>query len=402
MSDVEVAVVGGGPAGAALAIRLAQVGREVVLFERLPEPRWRAAGVYTSALTRRGLSALGLSGDQVARLIRPISAMAIRTADGQAACRLEYPAALNACGIDRVRLERVMLDRASQSGATVCEGASITAVDVDGQQAALQVHDDRGRRRLTTRLVVGADGPSSIVARSAGVILPNRRFRRAALTVHRADPSAAPADQPMEAEMIVGDGWYCGVAPVPAARVNLGLVIREADLRRELRRDGGLLGVLDRRLRGASRRERPWLDEPETDAVRVALPLLHRVNRAAGRNFLLIGDAAGFVDPLSGEGLHRALASADLAVSAIADWLDRRSGALDEYERRLRARFRGKDILSWMLQLFLAQPALAGQALRNLDRHAELRQAFALALADVVPASRVVNPLFLTRVLGPG
>ena len=141
------------------------------------------------------------------------------------------------------------------------------------------------------------------------------------------------------------------------------------------------------------------LDAAATDAVATHLPLVHRVRRAAGEGFVLVGDAAGFVDPLSGEGLHRALVSAELAADAIDGHLAGDHLALQEYDRRLRSRFRSKDVLSWALQLFMLQPTLARRAIRRLDRDSELRSTFAAALADLRPATTVLDPRFVARLL---
>ncbi|HUG47931.1 MAG TPA: FAD-dependent oxidoreductase [Candidatus Limnocylindria bacterium] len=399
--EAEIAVVGGGPAGAAVALRLAAAGHETVLFERLPEPRWRAAGVYTSPLTRRRLLDLGLSAERVAALIRPVSAMVVGSADGRASCRLEYPDPAHACGVDRVRLEAALLERARSAGVEVHEGSPVTRLEFGFGKPRVHVSGPAGRSVWRARLVVGADGPTSLVARSAGVSLPTRHFRRAGLTLHHADPAAAPPGAPMEAELVVGQGWYLGIAPVPGGRQNLGLVVGEGHLRRELRRPQGAHGVLAQALAALPGRQRSWSTSPATDELRVALPLAHRVARSAGRDFLLVGDAAGFVDPLSGEGLQRALASAELAAEAISDWSVGDRAALTRYEARLRARFRSKDVLSWLLQAFLVNPPLAGYALANLQRRAGLRRTFSLALADMLPASRVLDPRFLAQVLAP-
>lgn len=397
--------MGGGPAGAAVAIALAREGHETVLFERLPRPRWRAAGVYSSPLTRRRLLALGLPDEDVERLIRPISAMVVQSVDQTARCRLEYAAGQHACGLDRVRLEQRLLDHARAQGVAVHEGSPVISLDLAERRPTLTVSGLDGPRSWRAALVVGADGPSSLVARSARVSLGSRFFRRAALTVHRTDPAASPPGTPMEAEMLVGSGWYCGIAPVPDGRVNLGLVLGEAELRRQLRRQlrpsGGTAGLMARMLADLPGPGRAWSACPASDEIQVALPLAHRVERAAGRNFVLVGDAAGFIDPLSGEGLQRAFASAELAASAIDAWSGGRRGALADYDRRLRARFRSKNVLSWLLQGFLTNPWLAGRALRNLERRGDLRHTFSLALADMLPASRVLDPRYLARVLAP-
>jgi flavin-dependent dehydrogenase len=238
--------------------------------------------------------------------------------------------------------------------------------------------------------VVGADGPNSIVARSAGVALGTPFFRRAALTGHRAFKQA-------EARMIVGRGWYLGIAPVPGGRVNLGLVMAEPALRLELHRHEPAAIVSEAVARSPS--AGALRAAPSTDDVATHLPLVHRVRRAAGPGFVLIGDAAGFVDPLSGEGLHRALVSADLAARSIDRSLGGDPSALADYDRRLRARFRSKDVLSWLLQLFIVQPALARHALARLDKRPAHRETFARALADLAPASAVLDPRFLSGLL---
>jgi menaquinone-9 beta-reductase len=400
-ADVEIAIVGGGPAGAALAVRLASEGRAVALFERLPQPRWRASGVYSSPLTRRRLHALGLDVAQLADLVRPISAMVVQTADGSARASLDYAAPHHACGVDRVRLEQALLERARAAGAQVYEGATVRQVHLGSRGAGLLVSSGGRVAWWRSRLVVGADGPSSVVARAAGVHLPMRRFRRAALTGHRADPQAAPPGQPMTARMLLGNGWYLGIAPVPGGRVNLGLVLGEAELRRRLAAGSTLDDVIDAALAASRGTNRELIAAVRTDAVQAHLPLAHRVRSAAGQSFVLVGDAAGFIDPLSGEGLHRALVSADLAAGAISQWSAGDRSALSDYDRRLRARFRSKDVVAWVLQLFAANPPLAGYALRRLaERHTE-RRLLAQRLADRGPASSLLDPRFLVRVLKP-
>ena len=97
------------------------------------------------------------------------------------------------------------------------------------------------------------------------------------------------------------------------------------------------------------------MESPTTDHVAVAGRLEHHVSRAAGRGFLLVGDAIEFIDPLTGEGLLRALVSAELAADAIVATLRGDRSALDVYDRRIRARWRSKNVVSWILQMFLMQ-----------------------------------------------
>ena len=112
MADaLDVAIVGGGPAGAATAIRLARLGYRVSVFERHAEPRWRACGVFTSPLVAQRLAALGMDAETISDLYRPISSMDLESTSG-ASCRLEYRHGF-ACGFDRVRLDTELLERAA-------------------------------------------------------------------------------------------------------------------------------------------------------------------------------------------------------------------------------------------------------------------------------------------------
>jgi len=354
--------------------------------------------VYSSPLTRGRLAELGLTAARLDALIRPIEAMDVVSTRGPA-CRLEYEPP--ACGVDRVRLERILLDRATAAGARVYEGATVSGLAPRREGSHLTVSGRYGPQRWAARLVVGADGPGSMVARAHGVDRPTGRVRHAGLTVHRDDPEAAAPGTPMTARMIIGEGWYCGVAPVPGGRVNIGLVMSERRLRSSLRTSGSALAVVRQAARALPPPRAAWQDAPETDETAVALPLAQRVSRRAGPGFLLVGDAAGFIDPLSGEGLHRSLVSAELAADAISASRRGDAAALERYEQRMRARFAAKDVLSWLLQLFLARPGALDYALSHLALRDETRRTFADVMADLQPPRRALEPGFLLRLLAP-
>ena len=258
--------------------------------------------------------------------------------------------------------------------------------------------------------IVGADGSSSLVARSFGVARSALGRRRAGLTVHRADVEDRPAKAghdgstpwaPASARMYLGRGWYCGIAPVPGGRVNIGVVLDEGELRSRLAHGGGPSAVIDEMLGQLPTPADRWRDAPDTDETRVALPLAHRAARPAGPGFLLVGDAAGFLDPLSGEGIHRALVSAELAADAIVRALRGDLDPFGRYARRMRSRFAAKDLVSWLLQAFLARPELADYALRRMATRDAIRGTFGLVLVDELPASRVLDPRFLGGLLRP-
>jgi flavin-dependent dehydrogenase len=148
-----------------------------------------------------------------------------------------------------------------------------------------------------------------------------------------------------------------------------------------------------------------WAGAEPCDRIAGASPLGGRVTRRAGWGWFLVGDAAGFLDPFTGEGLHRALVSTELATKAIlavlahtGDGFGRAPGA---YDRAMRRRFGSKDAVSWLVQSFVARPRLFEYAARRLEDRADVRATMGLVMGDLVPASRGLDPRFLAALLAP-
>jgi flavin-dependent dehydrogenase len=395
----DVVIVGGGPAGAALAIGLARRGRDVLVLERAPAWRWRACGVFTSPVTVRALARLGLGEIELAAVARPLPAMRVETPVGTR-FRLTYgddgSLRVAAVGLDRSALDPLLLECARTAGAEVREGAAVR--DLDADEGRLGMGDGGS---VEARLVVGADGIRSIVARFAGVTRNAFLSPRTGLTFHVRDPSP---NAPRDARMIVFDGGYVGLAPIPGGRVNVGIVLG-GRWRDRLRSEGAA------RIAAEVLRSVPVADDDPvdwstaiggaSDQIEGAAPIGHRVSRRHARRWLVVGDAAGFLDPFTGEGLHRALVSAELAAVAIDRHLGGDPGALPAYDRAMTRRFRSMDAVSLLVQAFLARPALFERAARALADRPAVRETMGLVMGDLVPASRALDPRFVAALLRP-
>lgn len=400
MTAPDVVVVGGGPGGATVATMLARRGRAVMLLERSPVWRWRACGVFSSPAAVSALRRAGLDENALRSAALPVTAMRVEADDGTA-FRLTYGGDgsldRSAVGFDRQALDEALLDMARAAGVEVRTGATLTgAVFGDGRQR-LAIRD--GRDEVETRLLIGADGVRSTVARLAGVVRPARLGPRIGLTFHVVDPR--PADV-RDARMILADHAYCGLAPVPGGRVNVGIVLGGPRWQRRLAADGAAQVVTDvlAAIPVAPDDEVEWASAERCDPIEGAAPLGHRVARRSGNGWLLVGDAAGFLDPLTGEGLHRALVSAALAAAAVDAHLDGRPGALADYERAMVRRFRAKDVVTLLVQGFAARPTLFRHVARRLAHRADLRETMGLVMGDLVPATRALEPAFLAALLG--
>ena len=401
---VDVAIVGAGPAGTTLAAALARRGLDVVVLERAAAWQWRAGGVFTSPAAVAALTRVGLGSAVIGDVTTPIAAMRLETPGGSTV-RLTYGADQGgppAVGFDRSRLDPALEQLARDAGATVRRGVNVRAVTLGGPGPAIL---DLGGEHVSTRIVVGADGTHSIVARDAAVARLPRLPPRVGLTWHVVDPRPEPAT-PIDARLVVVRDAYVGFAPVPGARLNIGIVLGRS-WHTSLARDGAATTV--RRVLDlvpiAADDPVAWADATPCDRIAGASPLGVRVTRRAGNGWFLVGDAAGFLDPFTGEGLHRALVSTELAARAIPAALSGGSGARERaaaaYDRSMRRRFGSKDAVSFLVQSFLARPGLFEYAARRLAERPGVRATMGLVMGDLVPASRALDPRFLAALLAP-
>jgi flavin-dependent dehydrogenase len=404
---VDVAIIGAGPSGTVLGATLARAGIDVLILETAPAWRWRAGGVFTSPAAVAALRRAGLPGNILDNVARPIPAMRLETRDGTAV-RLTYGADRGgppAVGFDRSRLDPALEELTRAAGVTIRRGVRVDSVELDPMApATLRI----GEERLRARIVIGADGTASVVARAAGVHRPARLPARIGLSWHVLDPRARTSDNgatPPDARLIIIDDGYVGLAPVPDGRLNIGIVLGQAwhDLLARLgaeatsRRALGLISpALDDPV--------AWADAVHCDRIAGAAPLGGRVTRRAGPGWFLVGDAAGFLDPFTGEGLHRALVSTELAAPAILASLrepDTRGQAANAYDRAMRHRFASKDVVSWLVHSFLGRPRAFEYAARRLADRPEVRATMGLVMGDLVPASRALDPRFIAALLTP-
>src|SRR5581483_3748225 len=193
MRAAEVIVVGAGPAGAATAILLAQAGHEVLLLDRARFPRDKVCGEYLSPEGSRILDRLGVLKAVEAAGARPLRGMRITAPDGTHLVA-DYPRdgrwrgyRDHALAVPRRRFDAVLVERA--------RGLPLTA---------------RGGLRVTDRLVVGADGRASVVARRLGAVRPHRWLHRLALMTF----AEGVAHDPERGEIFLAPPVYSILNPV--------------------------------------------------------------------------------------------------------------------------------------------------------------------------------------------
>jgi flavin-dependent dehydrogenase len=196
-----------------------------------------------------------------------------------------------------------------------------------------------------------------------------------------------------EGEMHVGGGGYCGVAPLPGGEANVALVLEG----RALRGAGGDLSAFYRAALGRWPRVAERLQGARLLAPpRAVGPLALVARGVSAPGALLVGDAAGFFDPFTGEGVTLALRSAELAAE-VADRALRGAGTADlrEYDRRRDEATRDKFRLNRLIQRIVGWPEVANAVAHKLKRRPALADRLVGIAGDFVPARTAFDLGFL-------
>jgi menaquinone-9 beta-reductase len=384
----DVVVVGAGPAGAATAILLVEHGLDVVVLDRAALPRPKICGEYLSPEAGRLLDRLGVLKALDAAGAAAIAGMRITAPDGTSVTG-HYrdvggwrPYRQHASGVARATLDGVLAERLRGLPVDFREQTRVSDLLVDeGRVVGVRAEDRAGAAlEIRARVVVGADGRASVVAERLGCRHPHALRRMALVTYVRGVAGCRELG-----EIFVDPPDYAILNPLGADQVNLSLVVPLAHaapwssrledfMLARLRQ----LPHLARRLAGAER----------IAPVRALGPLAYRVQPPRAGGVVLVGDAAGFFDPFTGEGVFTALRSAELAAETLARALregDVSAPALAAYERARRAAFGAKERVTRALQVVIRHRRVANLVTGALARRPAVLDALLGVFGDYVP-----------------
>jgi menaquinone-9 beta-reductase len=385
----DVAVVGGGPAGAAAAITLARAGRDVVVIDKAAFPRDKCCGDGLTTGALRELEALGLDPASVASW-QQVDDVVVRSPSGS---EITFPLPRGrgcyAAVARRRDLDAAVLEVARAAGARVHDGHGVETVTQDGERVTLGVS---GLGELTASYVIAADGMWSPVRKLTGAGAPGYLGEWHAFRQYFAGVTSRAARDLFvwfEPDLLPGYAWSF---PLPDGRANVGFGVP--------RTGGKVQRVQDMAKLWPDLLARPHIraalgDAATPEAPHRAWPIPARVDttaRHAGR-VLFAGDALAATDPMTGEGIGQALTTGRLAAEAIlrAGPVDAAAAANDyalAVDRALVADHR----MSVLLQRALRHRRGARAAVRVAGATPWTRANFARWLFEDYPRAVVATP----------
>ena len=401
----DVLVVGGGPAGAATAIHAARAGLDVLLVDRAAFPRDKPCAQCLNPEAIRDLADLGVLAELEAAAPPRLAGMRIVSDDGTAVTGYydrrtgEAPAAAYGLAVVRPVLDTALVRAAARGGVEVRERTAVERLLVENGVVCGAVLRQRGERlEERCRVVVGADGLNSLVARELGLAVRGRPHRLG-LAAHLTGVRGLDAC----GEMFCGRGWYVGIVALGGGVAGAAMVVPRADHRAIAKDREGYF-----RARLASL---PELAERAAGAaiVREILttgPFARRCRRPVADGALLVGDAADFFDPFTGEGVFAALRGGRLAADALASALASGGTAsrarLEPYAKARRRVFRDKRVLERVAGLSVTHPLVMRWFTRRLAARPGSADLWVGAAGGRVSVRALFSPRSLAALLGGG
>lgn len=399
---MDVLVAGAGPAGSATAALLARAGYSVAAVDRAAFPRDKACSEYMGPEAVRILSRLGVVGALEASGATALEGTEVTAARGSRlrgvfALAGHHPFRPTGLSVSRRILDAALVRAAVEAGATLLERTAVEELIYDrGAVAGAVVRTADGTRgTIRARLTVGADGLRSVVARRIGRYRHGRP-RRIGFVAHLDGVS----EMGSSAELFVGRQGYVGLNPIGGGRTNVALVIpavRASAARGRVEsffmETLGEFAEVYRRVEAAS----------VARHVMVTGPFAASSGRVIADGAALVGDAADFFDPFTGEGIYSALRGAEMLADTAAAALGAddivSEASLRKYRSDRRRAFAGKWAVERLIGYGMWWPRLFDRAVGRLGRRGTMAHTLIGVTGDFVPAGEVLNPLFLARMV---
>jgi geranylgeranyl reductase family protein len=397
----DVAIIGAGPGGSATAHYLAQAGLDVLLLDKSDFPRDKTCG---DGLTPRALHILDDMGilPEISRAGFQINGLELHASSGAMMDTVipdhsEYPNHLLI--VPRLQLDEIIRRRAVQSGAKFESPVRVRSLNYEKKSVRIYANQFGKKLQFHAKLLVIAVGANLGVLQELGIFVKKPNMIMGARAYFENTKSLGDRIQAHFANVSMpGYGW---VFPTSKTSANIGLglwsspkpiVGKKASIRTEM--ENFLSGP----------KIKPMLEGASMQGAIQSYPLRIDFNSAPtfGERILLVGESAGLVSPLTGEGIDFALESGQLAAKFIQAKMpagDFSPPVLTEYDQILRNQFRSIFRFLNYVRGFYLNPILMDRAIKVANKHTEIKRILTSVLMSQQHPSEMISPAVLRRVI---
>lgn len=340
-SEYDCAIIGGGLAGLALSILLARQQKKVMLFEKEQYPFHKVCGEYISSESLPFLKSLGV--DLQNRRLPDISGLLLSSPSGTS---VKIPLDIGGAGLSRYQLDLELFQTAIAAGVHVRTNTRVLNYNFENETCTLTTKDEK----ITCRMAAGAFGKNANidVQLNRKYKAPDEKRHFVAVKHHvrlkHFDPS--------QVEMHLFKGGYCGLSAIEENIINLSYITKTSNLKQH-----GSIKAMEQSVLSRNPFLQRHLAEAEFlfEKPLTISNLYFSVKEPVHSHLLMLGDAAGNIAPLSGNGMSMALQSAKIASEQILDWLDGKTSREEmeqnysvAYMRTFSHRIRAARQINWL------------------------------------------------------
>jgi len=400
MKSYDIVVIGGGPAGASAALFLEKKGYRVALLDQALFPRDKVCGEFISPAADDIFSDLGIL--ESIEALNPMRLCGVvLSANENSYLQVDYPntvdgRTMTSLSVERSILDDLMINQVRNSNIQLMEGFKVTDLLFDeGNVCGVKGHDEIKKKfSIKAKIVIDGGGRNSISLRRLNLRKSSTGEGKIALAAHWEGVKELRS----YCYMHISHPGYTGIAPVGHNRANVVLVVDRSHLIGVSVEQFFMKTVLGNRLR-----KRILGGGTPVEKIRTVDSLAYSVKKTNCGGLLLVGDATGFIDPFTGEGIYLSLRSSQLAVGVVGNAFDKSdfsSRQLENYDLIRKKEFRKKNILSKVLQCLIFRPYLCNRVVETLATQKELSGLLIGVIGDYLPANKVVCFQYLLRLLG--
>jgi menaquinone-9 beta-reductase len=400
MKSYDAVIIGAGPAGCASALFLHRAGYQVILLDRALFPRDKVCGEFISPAADSILDDLGVLSSIEKENPERVQGVFISSYEG-AELGIDYPPLEKgqknptSLSVPRFLLDNLFLKRLKSIGIEVLEEHSVDDFIFDsGNVAGVKVRDSENKNlELSAKVVIDAGGRNAVSLRRLNLKNNIKGEGKIAIAAHWKNIRLPQA----YCYMHVGDPGYTGIAQVGRDSVNAVMIASTSKVKgqniAEFYKNGIYKNTKRRKLlAGAELAEEP----------RTVESLAFSVKAPQCGGLVLVGDASGFIDPFTGEGIYLSLRSAQLAAQTLDSAFQKQDfskNKLAEYDQARSKEFSAKFTLSRILQKVIYNRRFCDLVVKTLIKNPSLGNSLVGVIGDYYPAKQTVSFGFLMQFL---